>query len=798
MIRRLDSLTRHDAATYGGKAAQLGELAAAGLLVPPGFVVGPEALEIFLASIPGLDGWLATPRPPAQVAQAMAEQCEARPLPPALEAEIHAAYAALAAELGTEKPAVAVRSSARGEDSEAASFAGQQATFLHVLGPHLVSACIRACWAGLWSERASAYRDRLGDHARPTMAVLVQALVVPEVAGVAFTVNPVTGARDELVLDASWGLGEAVVSGRATPDHVRVAKADGRVLAYDLGSKQLEVVPDGVRGVAERLVEPARAAARALDEPAIAQLLALALRAEAHFGAPQDVEWGLAGGRAYMLQSRPITSLPPPPPPGGWVSPEPGVVWERRNFAEHLPGPISTLAATLLLPAVGVRVAELGRAIGYDLATPAFTTLHGYAYARATMAERRDQAWCTAMLYGRMFTRPAAAWQLAGPYQQRLAPYLDAPPPAEPARIVAWCEGVVGEFALAWADLHRLSGGWRWTEYAVLWLLRQASSDRLLQGFDSPALDFERRVHTLLAMARSAPMLAEALAAGRPDEGGPAFAEAVAAAHESALRFPASFDPADPLPFEGLPMFCQHLAGRLDHAGQDPTERLAAQLQDREAATREALARVGPWKRPLLRLLLNRARAFAAIREPALAELALGWPQLRAQLVRLGALLGLGERVFDCTWDELKAGRPPAADVLAERAAARVQASDYQPPLIIGGAPSRSGGRTIAGTPASPGRVTGIARVITGPADFDQLGPGEILVAPATTPAWTPLFHRALAVVTDVGGPLSHGSIVAREFRIPAVLGTESATRRVKSGDVITVDGDLGVVWRGG
>jgi pyruvate,water dikinase len=100
--------------------------------------------------------------------------------------------------------------------------------------------------------------------------------------------------------------------------------------------------------------------------------------------------------------------------------------------------------------------------------------------------------------------------------------------------------------------------------------------------------------------------------------------------------------------------------------------------------------------------------------------------------------------------------------------------------------------------PGSPGRVTAVARVITGPQDFDALGPGEILVAPATTPAWTPLFHRAAAVVTDVGGPLSHGSIVAREFRIPAVLGTESATRRVKSGDVITVDGDLGVVWRGG
>jgi pyruvate,water dikinase len=796
LIRWLQTLTRHDAATHGGKAAQLGELAAAGLPVPPGFVVGPEALEAFLESIPGLAGWLATPRPPEQLAAAMAEQCQGRPLPPAVEAALAEAYAELAGLLGTPTPAVAVRSSARGEDGEAASFAGQQATYLHVMGAPLLAACVRACWAGLWSERALAYRARLGDAAPPSMAVLVQAMVLPEVAGVAFTVDPVTGARDEVVIDASWGLGEAVVSGRATPDHIRLDKATGRELAYAVGAKQVELVPAGERGVAEQAVAPARAAARALDAPGLAAVLALARQAEAHFGAPQDLEWAIAGGRAYMLQSRPITTLPPPPPPGGWTSPEPGVMWERRNFAEHLPGPVSPLAETLLLPAVGRRVAELGRSIGYDLAEPTFVTLHGYAYARGTMTARRDLWARTGWVYARMFTRPATSWQLAGPYAARLAPLLAAEPAAEPKAIVSWCEGFVAEFARTWADLHRLSGGWRWTEYALLWLLQQPSSDRLLQGFDSPALDFERRVATLLAMARSAPALAEALAAGRPQDGGQPFEQAVREAHEAALRFPASFDPADPLPYEDLAAFCRHLAGRLEHAGMDPRARQAAQLHERELATRVALARVGALKRPLLKLLVGRARAFAAVREPALAELARGWPQLRAQLLRLGELLGVGERVFLCRWEELQAGRVP--DDLDRRAAALAAARAYQPPLVIGGEPQRASGRTIAGMPGSPGRVTAVARVITGPQDFDALGPGEILVAPATTPAWTPLFHRAAAVVTDVGGPLSHGSIVAREFRIPAVLGTESATRRVKSGDVITVDGDLGVVWRGG
>lgn len=794
MIRWLSTLTRHDAATHGGKAAQLGELAAVGLPVPPGFVVGPEALDAFLAEIPGLADWLATPRPPAQLAAAMAEQCQGRPLPPAVAAALQAAYARLAGELGTPTPAVAVRSSARGEDGEAASFAGQQATYLHVMGPQLLDACVRACWAGLWSERAIAYRARLGDAAPPSMAVLVQAMVLPEVAGVAFTVNPVTGARDELVIDASWGLGEAVVSGRATPDHVRVAKADGAVREYALGAKQVEIVPAGERGVVERAVAPARAAARALTPEALGALRELAARAEAHFGAPQDLEWAIANGRAYMLQSRPITTLPPPPPPGGWSGPEPGVLWERRNFAEHLPGPVSPLAESLILPAVGRRVAELGRSIGYDLQEPAFVTIHGYAYARATMTECWDQWPRAAAVYGRMFTRPAADWQLAGDYATRLAPYLAAEP-ADRAALVAWCEGFVREFALTWADLHRLSGGWRWTEYAVLWLLHQASSERLLQGFDSPALDFERRVHTLLAMARSAPALAEALAAGRPEAGGEPFATAVREAQAAALRFPASFDPADPLPYADLGAFCRHLAGRLEHPGEDPARRLAEQAHQRALATKVALARVGSLKRPLLKLLLARARAFAAVREPALAELALGWPQFRQNLLKLGELLGVGERIFLCRWEEIKGELPRE---LADREALRTKAGEYLPPLVIGGEPVRSNGRTIAGTPGSPGRVTAVARVITGPEDFEALGPGEILVAPATTPAWTPLFHRAAAVVTDVGGPLSHGSIVAREFRIPAVLGTESATRRVRSGDVITVDGDLGVVWRGG
>lgn len=738
MIRFLDTLTAKDAATAGGKAASLGAMAKAGLPVPPGFCVTIDAY-LEAASTPEVAAAIraAAAATPAEAATQVAPLLQSAPLPPDVEASVRAAYGELARRMGAERPAVAVRSSALGEDGAGASFAGQHATFLNATGEEAVLLAIKACWAGLWSERAIGYRRRFADHQAPAIAVLIQALVVPEAAGVAFTADPVTGDRSAIAVDAAWGLGEAVVSGRATPDSVLVDKLTGDVRRYVIGAKAVEVVPEG-NGVTCREVPEPRRQARCLAGPAIASLHALAIAVEAHAGSPQDLEWAWSHGRIFLLQARPITALPAPPPPGGWVSPVPGARFERRNFAEHFPGPVSPLAETLVLPAVADRLYGLAREVGHDLQAPALQTIHGTVYARGDMEKRWSLPFCAARHAWRILSGDPRRWERGEGHAARVARLLAESPKDR----IRWCEAYVASLADAWADLHRLSAGWRWSEYA---LRRAMNGDMIrtgamLSGFASPA---------------------------------------------SSEASPVSFDPAVPLAATG------------DH--QLPAS-VAAQ---RDRAVAETLAQSG-WKRPYMAWLIRWAQAYARVREPALATLGHGWAAFREQLLTLGDELGLAppEAIFLLRWDEVEAlaagGPAPDPDLLAERRALWEAQAAYSPPLVVGEAPPPGHPRTLPGIGASGGTVTGPCRVITGPEGFASMRPGEVLVAPATTPAWTPLFHLASAIVTDVGGPLSHGSIVAREFGIPAVLGTESASRRLHTGMIVTVNGDQGVVWIGG
>jgi pyruvate, water dikinase len=258
-VRQLADLRAADAAEYGGKSANLGELMAAGLNVPGGFALAGSADD----------------------------------------AEVAAAYA----ELGGP---VAVRSSAVGEDGADATFAGMQETFLWVEGAEDVCRAVRDCFASVRSERARAYRERMGAGGEPRMSVAVQRMVDAEVSGVLFTCNPVSGDPSTVAIDASWGLGLAVVGGEVTPDHYLVSKVTGEVVKRTLGDKRVEYR----RGSEARPVEADRRGAACLDDARIADLLALARAAERHFGAPQDVEWAFAGGELYALQSRPVTVKP--------------------------------------------------------------------------------------------------------------------------------------------------------------------------------------------------------------------------------------------------------------------------------------------------------------------------------------------------------------------------------------------------------------------------------------------------------------------------------------------------------
>lgn len=305
----------------GGKCASLVALTEAGLPVPPGFAVTTVAFDAFIHAAGIADDihrMLGTIDPDdTDSIDAVSEQIRAeitgRPVPTEIHDAFTVAYESLQSRFEAPAP-VAVRSSATAEDLPDASFAGQQDTYLWLIGRDEVSAHVRRCWASLYTSRAIVYRLKNGiPNEGLSMAVAVQKMVDARTAGVAMTIDPVNGDKSTIVIDASWGLGELVVSGTVTPDNLRVDKVMKTVSEEIIGSKHIELVPDvAARGVVEREVEPERRTVRCLSDADVAAIAAIAKRAEKHFGCPQDIEWAIdrglpEGENLLLLQSRPET-----------------------------------------------------------------------------------------------------------------------------------------------------------------------------------------------------------------------------------------------------------------------------------------------------------------------------------------------------------------------------------------------------------------------------------------------------------------------------------------------------------
>ncbi len=299
----LAELRRSDEERFGAKSASLGELIGAGVPVPPGFALAAEA---YLAAVDDVDL--------TGDAKRCATAIRATPLPDELRGELAERYEGLAAEAGDPSPPVAVRSSAIGEDSEEATFAGQQETYLWVRGIDQLSEAVRDCWASLYSAEAVSYRAEMAaEHAVPAMGVTVQLMVDAGVSGVMFTCNPLNGDPSTVAVNASWGLGLAVVGGEVTPDEYRVSKVTREVLSKSVGPKEVEYLPDpSGSGATQVEVPPERRSEACLDEEQLGLLADVARKIESHFGGHQDIEWAIArgGGELYMLQARPVTAKP--------------------------------------------------------------------------------------------------------------------------------------------------------------------------------------------------------------------------------------------------------------------------------------------------------------------------------------------------------------------------------------------------------------------------------------------------------------------------------------------------------
>jgi rifampicin phosphotransferase len=731
VVLPLDAVNAADAARVGGKAANLGELKKAGFNVPDGFVVIGEPPE-------NLD----------DIIQALGSG----PL--------------------------AVRSSAVAEDLAEASFAGQYETFLNVQGLEQLRKAIDDCRRSASSARVASYRANRAEAAPVEIAVLVQRMVPAESAGVAFTANPVTGDRSEVSISAVRGLGERLVSGEAQADEwvVRANKPQRRRSSEDA------ITADHAAAVAD-----------------------LARSAAAHFGRPQDVEWAFAGGELYVLQSRPMTALPPPvdwtpPRVSGFHPPGPSYWMRNLRLGEWLPEPITPLFEDWLLKLIS-RGFGRGTRVDTGLSTGLrYAVVNGWFYSTPEPDLRLSD------LLTAVATRPISMFQ----FVSSLIKQADDPQLAE-RRFFA-----------------RVVGRWR---NQTLPQYRRLVDEASAKVESASIADC---VATVDRVGKAAGEQLWALAIG----GGSAwkievalgrfYRQHLASQVEIDVRvLLAGLSPSEPAPLTHAVLSADWYwptLGESPHTGpvtqlRQRREELIERREAAEKACRQALQH-----RPeLLRrfeVLLGLAQKYAQLREEQASLFTLGWPVLRRCVLRL-ANAAVASGAIDRAEDAFFLSRSEFVESAtsankARQARVRERRDEWErcrrlaPPLALGTIPkllermlgSLEVVRTeraapegaLRGDPASPGRASGRVRVVRGPSDFDKFEQDEVLVAQLTAPAWTPLFARAAAVVTDGGSLAAHASLVAREYGIPAVVATGDATSRLTDGQLVTVDGSAGLV----
>jgi phosphohistidine swiveling domain-containing protein len=715
----------------GGKAARLGELARAGFPVPDGFVL------------------------PARLAGCEREATEA----------VHAALGTLSGSR------LAVRSSGLAEDLEEASFAGQYETVLGVEGPDAVMAAVRRCWDSASTERVRTYANERASGKTGRVAVLVQRLVDAVAAGVAYSTNPLTGDRAEVVVNAVRGLGDRLVSGQADADEW--------------------IVRDGSASQ-QRHAEGAIDAAQAI---AIADL---ARRAAAQLGGPQDIEWAIAGADLHLLQSRPITALPElvswqPTVPGGYV----------RNFrlGEWLGDPVTPLFESWLLSRMQRRFHDLqGGWISMPWREPAHIVINGWYYYSVDIV-------------------PSGTLPLLRFLLRRVIPNLAIRPRRAVMVIPPLAYLGVDLFIKEWREAvlpnHRAL-----VEDATA-LVDRARPEQLVEMIDRVATDAGDYFTSITAVAGFAWKAEVPLARFyrkhlHPRIGG-SYAELLQGLYTSDAN--AAGHAVQSLDWFHPTLSEVDISQESPAAAAERRQRLGESRRAAEGRARAAL-KESPKLRARFERMLALAQRFQPLREEQVSYLTLGWPVMRRALQRIGTqlteagVIDSPEQVYFLRHEELLAAVAGGRSLLAPEASRRRATWDRQrtlsAPLFIGTLPPlfarlqahfewavRVPGGTspgLKGVPASPGRARGPARIIRSLEDIGRLQPGDVLVAPVTTPAWTPLFARAAAVVTDTGGVGSHASQVAREYGIPAVVGTGDATARLRDGEPVTVDGGTGVV----
>jgi pyruvate,water dikinase len=813
-LRSFDDIRDEDAEIVGGKGLSLGRMSAAGLPVPPGFCITTAAYRRLHGQSITSDN--------------------------ALVEQIRTVYRRLGGGL------VAVRSSATAEDGAVTSFAGQQETILGVQGEEEVCSAVGRCWASLQSDRAVAYRRHQGvGEDELAMAVVVQRLVNAEVAGVLFTRDPLDAEGRRMLVEASWGLGEGVVSGKVTPDRFHLDRATGRVVEQQVATKTVQVTPEGTREVpAEKRAQPS------LDEAQLAELAELGRRVEDFYGGPRDIEWAWAEGRFWLLQARPITAAGAAEREqvrreeiaalAAKAAPR-GTVWSRFNIPEGMPEPTPMTWALVrhLLSGrggCGLMYRDLGYPVREDVES-VYDLVAGRVYCNLSREALRQSDWLPLdFSFAALKADPSKALApqpVRDPSQAGALFWL-----VLPLRLPFIISGMVrrlvrlGNLSNTFADHFRQQIVPAFSAEVA----RAAAED--WSNLDTPALlerfytwckrtldDFARDSLKATALATVARTGLESVLQRR------------LGVERTRLALGELSMGVRPDPDADLPGAVRDwMEGRLDQAAflecfghrgnqdmelsqprwaEDPGTLKRQVLRPRESKTSVQMsgdrweqivaeAKLSALEHAAVEPQVRALQTYLSLRETAKHHFMRGYTLIRRVLVELDRRHRLHGGIFYLTPEELPAlvQGQDLTKVIAQRRRRRTVALSLELPAVIFSDDLEAIGRPqaieaadqLCGVPLSAGVAEAPALVLTEPRTDDLPAEPYILVCPSTDPAWVPLFVQARGLVMEIGGVLSHGAIVAREYGLPAVAGLPGVQRRLRTGQRLRVDGGKGTV----
>ncbi|MGN6710546.1 PEP/pyruvate-binding domain-containing protein [Anaerocolumna jejuensis] len=797
-IRMFQDVKKEDVSVVGGKGANLGEMFNAGLPVPNGFCITGDAFDEYMkrnSFEQQLSAYSNRFRSEIAAGQIWAE----------LEEEIAECYAALGQNMR-----VAVRSSATAEDLPEASFAGQQETYLNVVGKEQLILAIKKCFASLYSARAVAYRKQTNfDTVKVSLAVVIQTMVESEVSGVLFSIDPVSQETDRMMLNASWGLGEAIVSGKVTPDIYIYSKKQGRIVDKKMGDKDI-LIRYGATGIEETKTPLEQKGRFCLSDKQALEVFEIGQKVEQHYGSPQDIEWAISCGRLYLLQSRPITTL------NKTTERQPELSTARKtalnNWIEHCPIPLYPLdvePCEIIDKAKSKVFHELGVSIGSELSMDEEGIL---SFSAGAMHISPRIVKIPFLL--RQFTNYSVNSLNTDRAFSKIKKELNKKSEMDFPRLS------VSALVQQVKELMNLSEEIAYIRFrynifpsvAVSKLLYPALHhiDKTINEFDLlsdlsyKTWELNVALRNLTAYIQKHSELKKAITAIRIED-----KNAIAAIRNDYSDFSAKLQNfLNEFGWKSSSSYCAF--GSVSWL-EDITSLfslikalLQSDSKDLENSKYQVILtkiakRFSAKKAAKLRKRIEEIRRYHVNREESLylIEMCYGLARRIAfELnLRFPEIFEQPKDILFLTLAEvyaLPAGIPDYKNRIKVRKANRLQNERLWNSLSLGG--KQDSPNILTGVSGNRGFCRGRVRKILTLQEFDKMQPGDILVCRYTDPSWTPLFVLASAVVSDTGGPLSHSAIVAREYNIPAVLGCGNATESLQDEQEIVVDGDKGIV----